>query len=101
MRASGVFIAVAVSEAAYSICRSSFLAWRTSSRTRARSAIASRAWWPCLSAFLLPRGAPDPNAPPCIRQRLLPWTAGDLQGLPERVLAPQRRLENIGPVLRL
>jgi len=49
----------------------------------------------------LPRGAPDPNAPPCIRQRLLPWTDGDLQGLPERVLAPQRRLESIGPVLRL
>jgi hypothetical protein len=24
-----------------------------------------------------------------------------LQGLPERVLAPQRRLESIGPVLRL
>jgi hypothetical protein len=31
----------AVSDAAYSICRSSFLACRTSSRTRARSAIAS------------------------------------------------------------
>jgi len=31
----------------------------------------------------------------------LPWTAGDLQGLPKRVLALQRRLENIGPVLRL
>jgi hypothetical protein len=27
--------------------------------------------------------------------------SGDLQGLPERVLAPQRRLESIGPVLRL
>ena len=25
---------------------------------------------PCLSAFLLPRGAPDPGAPPCMRQRL-------------------------------
>jgi len=36
-----------------------------------------------------------------MRQRLLPWTDGDLQGLPERVLAPQRRLESIGPVLRL
>jgi hypothetical protein len=54
-----------------------------------------------LKRFLLPRGAPDPNAPPCMRQRLLPWTEGDLQGLPERVLAPQRRLESIGPVLRL
>jgi hypothetical protein len=90
----------AVSDAAYSICRSSFLACRTSSRTRARSAIASPVWRPCLSAFLLPRGAPDPNAPPCMRQRFLPWTDGDLQGLPERVLAPQRRLENIGLVLR-
>jgi hypothetical protein len=27
---------------------------------------------PCFSAFLLPRGAPDPGAPPCIRQRFLP-----------------------------
>ena len=53
------------------------------------------------SAFLLPRGAPDPNAPPCMRQHLLPWTDGELQGLPERVLAPQRRLASIGPVLRL
>ena len=36
----------------------------------------------------MPRGAPDPGAPPCIRQRRLPLTAGDLHGLPERVLAP-------------
>jgi len=35
-----------------------------------------------------------------MRQRLLPCTAGDLQGVPERVFAPQRRLTNIGPVLR-
>jgi len=31
------------------------------------------------------------------------WRAamqGDMQGLPERVLAPQRGLANIGPVLR-
>ena len=35
-----------------------------------------------------------------IRRRLFPRTAGDLQGLPERVLAPQRGLDNIGPVLR-
>jgi hypothetical protein len=52
-------------------------------------------------AFLLPRGAPGPAAPPCMWQRFLPWTDGDLQGLPERVLAPQRGLEGIGPVLRL
>jgi hypothetical protein len=36
-----------------------------------------------------------------MRQRFLPWTAGDRHGLPERVLAPQRGLESIGPVLRL
>jgi len=53
-----------------------------------------------LMAFLLPHGAPDPGAPPCIRQRLFPLTAGDLQGVPERVLAPQRRHVSIGPVLR-
>jgi len=35
-----------------------------------------------------------------MRQRFLPLTAGDRQGLPERVLAPQRWLESIGPVLR-
>jgi len=44
--------------------------------------------------------APLPAAPPCMRQRFLPWTAGDRQGRPERVLAPQRRLESIGSVLR-
>ena len=85
-------------DAGYSNCRSRA---RTSSRMCARSAIASQVKRPCLSAFLLPRGAPDPNAPPCMRQRFLPRTDGDLQGLPERVLAPQRRLESIGPVLRL
>ena len=55
---------------------------------------------PCFSAFLLPCGAPDPGAPPCMRQRFLPCTDGDRQDLPERV-APQRGLESIGPVLRL
>jgi hypothetical protein len=55
---------------------------------------------PMLQCVLLPRGAPDPGAPPCIRQRLFPLTAGDIHGLPERVLAPQRGLESIGPVLR-
>ena len=48
----------------------------------------------------MPSGAPDPGAPPCIRQRLFPLTAGDMQGFPERVLAPQRGLDNIGPILR-
>jgi len=35
-----------------------------------------------------------------MRQRLLPLTAGDMQVLPERVLAPQRQLASIGPLLR-
>lgn len=65
-----------------------------------RSSKASLVNRPCLSAFLLPGGAPDPGAPPCIRQRILPRTAGDIQGFPERVLAPQRGLCSIGPVLR-
>jgi hypothetical protein len=55
---------------------------------------------PCFSAFLLPSGAPDPGAPPCIRHRLFPLTAGELQDFPERVLAPQRALASIGLVLR-
>jgi len=55
---------------------------------------------PCFSAFWLPLGAPDLGAPPCIRQRFLPRTAGDRHALPERFLALQRGLESIGPVLR-
>ena len=38
-------------------------------RSCRRSWMASRVYRPCLSAFLLPRGAPDPGAPPCMRQR--------------------------------
>ena len=53
-----------------------------------------------LERVLVATGAPDPGAPPCMRQRLLPLTAGDMQGLPERVLAPHRGLASIGPVLR-
>jgi len=34
------------------------------------------------------------------RHRLFPLTAGDMQAFPERVLAPQRALASIGPVLR-
>ena len=55
-----------------------------------RSSIASFVKNPCLSSFLFSLGAPDPGAPPCIRQRFLPCTAGDLQEPPFRVLAPQR-----------
>jgi hypothetical protein len=74
-------------------CRSKACSWR-------RWRMASRVNRPFFNAFLLPRGAPDPGAPPCIRHRLFPLTAGAMQGLPERVLAPQRMLESIGPVLR-
>jgi hypothetical protein len=35
-----------------------------------------------------------------MRHRLFPLTAGDIQGLPDRVFAPQRGLANIGSVLR-
>src|SRR6266403_4874139 len=37
---------------------------------------------PRLSAFLFFFGAPDPAAPPCVRHRLLPCTAGDRQDPP-------------------
>ena len=46
---------------------------------------------PCLKAFRLPGDAPLPAAPPCIRHRRLPRTAGDRHGLPDRVRAPQRQ----------
>jgi hypothetical protein len=62
--------------------------------------MALRLYKPCFRAFLLPRGAPDPKAPPCIRQRFFPLTAGDMQDLPDRVFAPQRGLDNIERVLR-
>jgi hypothetical protein len=35
-----------------------------------------------------------------MRHRFFPFTAGALQGLPDRVRAPQRGLASIGPVLR-
>jgi hypothetical protein len=73
---------------------------RMSWRTRRSSARAARVYRPCFSAFLLPRGAPEPGAPPCIRHRAFPLTAGAMHGLPERVLAPQRGLESIGPTLQ-
>jgi len=49
--------------------------------------------------FGLPLG-PDPGVPPCMRQRFLPCTTGERQAPLERVLAPQRGLASIGPVLR-
>jgi hypothetical protein len=63
-----------------------------------RSAIAPLVNSPCLRAFPFPLGAPEPAAPPCMRQRVLPCTAGERQAPPERVLAPQRGLASIGPV---
>jgi hypothetical protein len=36
-----------------------------------------------------------------MRHRFFPVTAGERQGLPERVLAPQRRLASIAAVFRL
>ena len=71
-----------------------------SARSCRYSEIASRVYAPCRNALRLPRGAPEPAAPPCILHRRFPRTAGDLQGRPDLVLAPQRGLESIGPVLR-
>jgi hypothetical protein len=65
-----------------------------------RSAIAPLLNRPCLRAFRFAFGAPDRRAPPCMRQRFLPLAAGERHAPPERVLAPQRRLASIGPVLR-
>ena len=80
--------------------RSSFRASSSKARICLRSAIASPVKRPCFRAFWLPRGAPDPSAPPCMRQRLLPRTAGAWHVAPQRVLAPQRGLVSIDVVLR-
>ena len=73
---------------------------RSNAWTCLRSSNARYVNRPCLNAFRFSCGAPEPGAPPCIRQRFLPATAGDRQEPPERVLAPQRGLASIGPVLR-
>ena len=52
-------------------------------------------------ALRLPFGAPLPSAPPCIRHRRFPLTAGDWHGFPRRVFAPQRMLDCIGEIFRL
>ena len=67
------------------------LASRLISRVCFRSAMAFFVKRPCLKAFWFSNGAPEPSAPPCKRQRFLPVTAGAAQGLPLRVLAPQRK----------
>ena len=68
--------------------------------SRARRSIAFAVKTPCLTAFLFPKGAPDPLAPPCIRQRKRPETAGARQGVPRRVFALHRGLRSMGPKLR-
>jgi hypothetical protein len=78
----------------------SFCDFLIKARTCLRSSMAAFLYRPCLSAFSFPLGAPDPGAPPCIRHRRRPRTAGDLQGLSDRVRAPQRGLASIGAVLR-
>jgi hypothetical protein len=55
---------------------------------------------PFFRAFRFRRGAPEPGAPPCMRQRRFPATAGARQAPPQRVVAPQRRLASIGAVMR-
>src|ERR1700720_1861264 len=65
-------------------------ALRSSLRTYRRSAIAFAVYLPCFKAFRLPRGAPLPGAPPCIRQRFLPVTGGKRHGCPLRVFALHR-----------
>ena len=49
---------------------------------------------------MLPAGAPEPRAPPCIRQRPLPDTFGDLQNVPDLVIAPHFGEASIDAVLR-
>lgn len=89
-----------VPTASYFKSRKSLRVSFSNSRTCHRSAIASSAKNPCLRAFSFPRGAPAPSAPPCMRQRALPCTAGAPQGLPLRVRAPHRGLASMAPVLR-
>ena len=68
---------------------SSRIARRT---TRAPRGCSGRA----LSAFRLLPGAPLPVAPPCIRHRCLPFTAGEPHGLPLRVRAQHLGLRCMG-----
>ncbi len=74
---------------------------RISWRNALRSAMACRVKYPCFNAFVLPLGAPDPGAPPCIRHRRFPLTAGALQDVLRRVLAPQRGLRCMEQMSRL
>jgi hypothetical protein len=93
-------VAGEAAEPAHFIFSSSFRASPNNAWICLRSAIASLVNRPCVRAFRFALGAPDPFAPPCMRQRFLPRTAGEQHAPPERVLAPQRRLASIGPILR-
>ena len=77
---------------------SNFRASRNNASICLRSAVASPANRPCLRAFWFPLGAPESNAPPCMRQRCLLRTTGEWHDPPERVFAPQRGLASIGAV---
>jgi hypothetical protein len=67
-------------------------------RVAQRRRLLSRVQRPCLNVqrpclklpFRAPGGPPEPFAPPCIRQRVRPFTAACRQGEPILVLAPQR-----------
>lgn len=72
----------------HSSSRSSLRASPSNVRACLRSAIAWLVNNPYFCAFWF-RGAPDPGALPCMRQRVLPCTAGARQPRPMRVLVPQ------------
>ena len=73
------------------------LAIAESSRRHSRISLVCK---PVVSAFWLPFGAPEPGAPPCMRHRFFPATAGERQGVPARDFAPHRMLSRIAVVLR-
>lgn len=89
----------ALRRANHLIVCSNFRASPNKSRICWRSAIASLVNRPCRRALWFPFCAPEPCAPPCMRQRDLPRTAADRHDPPERVLAPQRGLVSIGRIL--
>ena len=69
--------------------------------TRRRMASRSAVYNPAFRALPFPFGAPEPFAPPCMRQRRRPDTAGERHAPPARVRAPHLALAIMGPTLRL
>lgn len=65
-----------------------------------RMASRSAVYRPVFRALLFFFGAPDPCAPPCMRQRRRPDTAGERHAPPARVRAPHLGLTIMGPTLR-